>query len=299
MAADTIHLFLNPTAGRGRAGRRQPHILELLKRTGVEVECHASQSRGNLETQVMQQVNEGVKRIVVAGGDGSVHEAVNGIMRSSNNAALGVIPTGTGNDFAKACDISLNWEHASKLLADRIAATETPRKVDVGRFNDRYFANSAGVGFDAKVTRVAQSIRLPIGDLVYLLAIFKTMVGGIATPKLQITSGDYTWEGPLTLAAICNGPWVGGMFHMAPMARNSDGKMDLLIVKPVTRRRILTLLPKLMDGKHLQEAEIMHRPITALRIKAETPMPSHLDGEVQPLQTDFELAVLPDALDLL
>ena len=299
MAADTIHLFLNPTAGRGRAGRRQPRILELLKRTGIDVEYHASQSLGNLEAQVLQYVNDGAKRIVVAGGDGSVHEAVNGIMRSGSNAALGVIPTGTGNDFAKACDIPLNWEHATKLLADRIAAFESPRKIDVGRFNDRYFANSAGIGFDAKVTRVARSIHLPIGDFVYLLAIFKSMIDGIASPQLQIVADGYTWEGPLTLAAICNGPWVGGMFHIAPMARNSDGKMELLVVKPVTRRRILTLLPKLMDGEHMQETEIVHRPITALRIKAEQPIPSHLDGEVQALQSDFELAVLPDALDLL
>ena len=299
MAADTIHLFLNPTAGRGRAGRRQPRILELLEQGGIDVEYHASQSLGNLESQVLQHVNRGAKRIVVAGGDGSVHEAVNGIMSSVNNAALGVIPTGTGNDFAKACDIPLNWEHATKLLADRLTAAETPRKIDVGQFNDRYFANSAGVGFDAKVTRVARSIRLPLGDLVYLLAIFRTLLDSIATPKLRITSSDYSWEGPLTLAAICNGPWVGGMFHIAPMARNSDGNMELLIVKPVTRRRIMSLLPKLMDGEHMQETEIIHRPITALRIKAEQPIPSHLDGEVQPLQTDFELAVLPDALDLL
>jgi diacylglycerol kinase (ATP) len=147
MAADTIHLFLNPTAGRGRAGRRQPRILELLEQSGIDVEYHASQSLGNLESQVFQHVNEGVKRIVVAGGDGSVHEAVNGIMKSANTAALGVIPTGTGHDFAKACDIPLNWEHASKLLADRIAAAETPRKVDVGRFNDRFFCERRGGRF--------------------------------------------------------------------------------------------------------------------------------------------------------
>ncbi len=299
MAADTIHLFLNPTAGRGRAGRRQSRILELLEQSGVAIECHASRSLGDLEDQVLQHTNDGAKRVVVAGGDGSVHEAVNGIMRSNNNASLGVIPTGTGNDFAKACDIPINWEHATQLLADRIAAAETPRKIDVGRFNDRYFANGAGIGFDAKVNHVARSFQLPIGDLVYLLAIFRTMIDRIASPQLQITADDFTWEGPLTLAAICNGQWVGGMFKIAPMAKNADGKMELLIVKPVTRRRIVSLLPKLMGGEHMQEDELVHRSVTTLRIKAESPMPSHLDGEVQALQTDFELSVLPGALDLL
>lgn len=299
MPADTIHLFLNPTAGRGRAGKRQPRILELLEQSGIPVEYHESKSAGDLEKRVLLHTDAGAKRVVIAGGDGSIHEAVNGIMRSNNDAALGVIPTGTGNDFAKACDIPLNWEHATRLLADRIAAAERPRKIDVGRFNDRFFANGAGVGFDAKVTRVAQSIRLPIGDLVYLLAIFRTMLDGIASPQLRITAEDFVWDGPLTLAAISNGPWVGGMFHIAPMADNADNILELLIAKPVTRRRIITLLPKLMSGEHMQEAEIVHQPVTNLTIRADRPIPSHLDGEVQPMQTDFELSLLPGALDLL
>ena len=299
MATDTIHLFLNPTAGRGRAGRRQSRILELLQQRGAVVEFHASQARDDLESQVLQCVDGGATRIVVAGGDGSIHEATNGILRSAGSAVLGVIPTGTGNDFAKAAGIPLNWEHATQLLADRIAANESPRKIDAGRCNDRYFANCAGVGFDAKATRVAQSIRLPIGDLVYLLAIFRTMMDGIATPNLRITADDFSWEGPVTLAAISNGPWVGGMFHIAPMASNNDGILELMIAKPVTRVRIMTLLPKLMNGKHVTEPEIVHRSVTSLKITSDSPIPSHLDGEVQPLQTEFNLSVLPGGLALL
>ena len=299
MAADTIQLFLNPTAGRGRAARRQPRIIELLEQSGAGIEVHTSNARGDLEAQVLRSVDEGATRIVVAGGDGSVHEATNGLLRSDGHAALGVIPTGTGNDFAKACDIPLNWEHATTLLADRIAANAKPRKIDAGRLNQRFFANGAGVGFDARVTRVAQSIRWPVGDLVYLLAILKTMIDGIASPTLRIEADDFAWNGPLTLAAVSNGPWVGGMFHIAPMASNSDGVLELLIAKPVTRRRLLALLPRLMNGKHLDEAEILHRAVTSLRISAESPVPSHLDGEVQPLQSEFELTVLPGALDLL
>ena len=299
MTADTVHLFLNPTAGRGRAGKRRPRIIELLEQSGSPIEYHASQAVGDIENAVLRCVNNGTTHVVVAGGDGSVHEAVNGILRSDNIAALGVVPCGTGNDFAKACAIPLNWEHATRLLADRIAAGETPRIIDAGRFNDRFFANGAGIGFDAKVTRVAQSIRLPIGDLVYLLAIFKTMLGGIASPQLRISAEGYVWEGPLTLAAISNGPWVGGMFHIAPMAVNSDNVLELLIAKPVTRLRLMALLPKLMSGQHMQEPEIVHQSVTSLTIHAEMPIASHLDGEVQPLQTDFELSVLPGALNLL
>jgi diacylglycerol kinase (ATP) len=297
--ADTVLLFLNPTAGRGRAGRRQARIVELLRGAGVAVELHRSSAVGDLEDQVRSHVDNGASRIIVAGGDGSVYEAVNGIMRSANDAALGVIPTGTGNDFAKACGIPLNWEHAARLLADRLAAHQYAKTIDVGMMNDRFFANGAGIGFDAKVTQIARSCRLPIGDFVYLLAIFRAMLDGIATPRLKISSAEISWDGPATLASISNGPWIGGMFHIAPMAKNDDGKFELMIADPVSRRRIMTLLPKLMSGKHMGEAEIRHQSVSKLLVMSSEPLASHLDGEVQPLQQRFELKLLPAALRLL
>ncbi|MGI9224995.1 MAG: diacylglycerol/lipid kinase family protein [Woeseiaceae bacterium] len=299
MSADRIRLFLNPTAGRGRAGRRQARIIELLETSKLPLSLHTSNDVGHLEEQVKSHVDNGAKRIVVAGGDGSVYEAVNGIMHSENDAALGVIPTGTGNDFAKACDIPLNWEHAAQLLASRLADGQYAKTIDIGRMNDRFFANGAGVGFDAEVTRIARSYRLPIGDLVYLFAIFRAMLSGIATPTLQIRSGDFSWDGPATLASISNGPWIGGMFHIAPMAKNDDGSLELMIADPVSRRRIVSLLPKLMSGKHMDEIEIQHRSVTTLSIVSSEPLASHLDGEVQELQTHFEFDVLAGALRLL
>jgi diacylglycerol kinase (ATP) len=299
MTAETIRLFLNPTAGRGRAGRRQARILELLQSRNLPIELHQSEAVGDLEEQVRQHVDQGTEMIVVAGGDGSVHEAVNGILRSDNSAALGLIPTGTGNDFAKACDIPLNWEHAAQLLADRVAAGQHARTIDIGMMNERYFANGAGIGLDAKVTQIARSYRLPIGDLVYLLAVFRAMLDGLATPRLQISDGEFSWDGPATLASVSNGPWIGGMFHIAPMAANTDGKLELLIVEPVTRRRILSLLPKLMSGEHIDESEIHHQRVTKLSVLSSAPIPSHLDGEVQPLQERFDFSILTDALRLL
>jgi len=299
MTAETVHLFLNPTAGRGRAGKREPRIRELLGKPGFPVDVHFSRDIGHLEIQVQQAVNHGARRLVVAGGDGSIHEATNGIMRADGDAALGVIPTGTGNDFAKASGISLDWEHATSLLADRIAAGDSPRGIDVGRINDRFFANGAGIGFDAKVTRIAQSYRLPIGDLVYLLAILRSMIDGIATPHMRIAAGKTIWDGPITLANVANGPWIGGMFHIAPGARNDDGVFNLLIAAPVSRTKILALLPKLIKGTHMQEEAIVHEPVTQLVIECSQPVASHLDGEVQPLQERFDIELLAGALQLL
>jgi len=299
MTSRPVSLFINPTAGRGRSGRRLSRIHEIFVESGVEFEPYASRAVGDLEQQVHEIVCGGAERIVVAGGDGSIHEAVNGIMRTDSNARLGVIPTGTGNDFAKACAIPLDWEHAAQLLVNRLSVNATSRCIDIGRMNDRYFANGAGIGFDAKVTQVARSYRWRVGDLVYLFAIFRCMLDGIATPDMTITSDELQWRGPVTLANISNGPWVGGMFHIAPMADNGDGLLELLIADPVSRLRITSLLPKLIRGRHMDEAEISHASVRRVRIDATAPVPSHLDGEVQALARHFDIDVLPAALDLL
>lgn len=292
-------LYINPAAGRGRTARRVDRIRELFAEAGIAITLSESRGVGDLEKQVCRDVAAGARRIIVAGGDGSIHEAVNGIIRAGGHAALGVVPSGTGNDFAKACSIPLDWQLATHLLARRLAGNETAGRIDVGRMNDRYFANGAGIGFDAKVTQVARSYRLPIGDLVYLLAIFRCLFDGIATPDLEILADDEKWSGPVTLATVSNGPWVGGMFHIAPMANNADGQLELMIAEPISRRRLLALLPKLMRGQHVGEAEIVHASVRKITIRAIAPLPSHLDGELQPLQSSFDIDVLPGALGLL
>jgi len=299
MMIEPVSLFLNPTAGRGRAGRRMFKIKELLEEAQIPTSLCVSRAVGDLEEQVCDQVNSGTRNVLVAGGDGSIHEAVNGIMRASSRAALGIIPSGTGNDFAKSCSIPLDWQLATRLLGNRLATNAAPRQIDVGRMNDRYFANGAGIGFDAKVTHIARSYRWPIGDFVYLVAIFRCMIDGIATPELTISSNDVTFSGSVTLANVSNGPWIGGMFHIAPMADNCDGKLELIIADPVSRMRILSLLPSLIRGRHLGEREITHASIRQLQVEAAEPVPSHLDGEVQTLGTSFDIEVLPAALDLL
>lgn len=294
-----IPLFFNPVAGRGRSGRNILQVTELLNSLGINPVLVSSESVGDLETKVLAAVSTGTRRILVAGGDGSIHEVVNGILRSGETVELGVIPTGTGNDFAKACSIPVHWEDAVPLLAERIRTDTPAHPVDAGRMNDRYFANSAGIGFDAKVNRIAREIRWPIGNLVYFVAVFKAMIDGVITPHVTMKFSGQTVAGPITLASVSNGAWVGGMFHLAPMARNDDGALDLIYVEPVSRLRIMALLPMLMRGSHIDQPEINHSRVTQCQLTATAPVPSHLDGEVQPLQTHFEIELLQGALRLL
>ena len=299
MTDHPVSLFINPTAGRGRAGQRLEWIQRLFEAGGVTLEVIRSRAVGDLEEQVARKIRDGARKIIVVGGDGSVHEAVNGMQRAGDDCALGLIPSGTGNDFAKACGITLDWEQAAKSVLQRITTNAAVRRIDIGRVNDRYFANGIGIGFDAKVTRVARSYRWRIGDFVYLLAILRCLYDGVATPDMEIRGEGFSLSGPVTLATVCNGPWVGGMFHIAPVADNADGKIDLLIAKPVSRMRILGLLPLLIRGKHMQEPEIIHHAVRELTVTSAAPVESHFDGEVQPLQDRFEIEILAAALGLL
>jgi diacylglycerol kinase (ATP) len=299
MTKPAIPLFLNPTAGRGRAGKTGAALSSLLTGNGIEHTVVESTAPGEIEARVRAAVEAGAERVLVAGGDGSVHEAVNGIFLSGRMAELGVVPIGTGNDFAKASTIPLHWEDAAILLADRLRSDMAARNVDVGRMNGRYFANSAGIGFDARVTEIAQKSRLPIGDLVYLVAILKVLRSRVSTPSLDIRFDEVAIDGPVTLVSVSNGAWVGGMFQIAPGAINDDGELDLVIVDPVSRLRILRLLPKLMNGSHLDEPEMHCHRISDCDIVAAAPVPSHLDGEIQPLQTHFKVELQAGALPLL
>ena len=299
MNTGPIPLFLNPVAGRGRAGRTIPQVTRLLDSVGLMHILVKSESVGDLEARVLDAVSAGAKKVLVAGGDGSIHEVVNGILRSGRPVELGIIPIGTGNDFAKACSIPVDWKEATMELAGRLQSNTPARSIDAGRMNDRFFANGVGIGFDAKINRIARDIQWRIGDLVYLVAVFKGIMGGVTTPHLTMKFSGQTVEGPITLANVCNGAWVGGMFHMAPMARNNDGELDLVITGAVSRLRIMTLLPKLMQGTHIDQPEITHSRITRCEITATAPVPSHLDGEVQPLQTNFAIQILKGALRLM
>jgi YegS/Rv2252/BmrU family lipid kinase len=299
MSHEPIPILFNPAAGRGRAAQRTESIVEVLRSCGIRTKLMLSTAVGDLERIASEQAAAGVERIIIAGGDGSVHEAVNGILKVNGKTALGVVPIGTGNDFAKASGTPLDWETAASDLAARVLDGVQARTADAGRINDRFFANGVGIGFDAKINRIARKYQWPIGDFIYLVAVFEGLWDGVITPNVEMTYDGNRHCGPITLANISNGPWVGGMFHIAPMARIDDGHLDLVFAMPVTRPRVLALLPKLIKGTHIGEADICTQQIREFRLVADEPVPCHVDGETQPLQTDFDIEILPKALSLL
>jgi len=237
----------------------EKEILELKKENEVDFELtekgeDSSKSAKNLAKRA---IKEGFERIVVCGGDGLLNEVINGIMAEKipENFAIGVIPTGSGNNFAKALGIPKDIKKAFEIIK-----SEKKILVDVGKVNQKYFINCFSLGFDAKINDLANKIKenysfLP-RSLSYLFAALKEIIFQIPSYKMEIT-GEINFKEKLALVAITNSPSYGGIFKINPQASISDGKFNLSKISPVASKikAIYTLL-LVTQGKHLKMPEV-------------------------------------------
>lgn len=248
----------------------------------------------------------GYKRIVAAGGDGTVNEVINGIlqaeMEAANQAALGVLCIGRGNDFADGVGIPYELEDACKLLVE-----DKRRSIDIGRVvgglhpEGHYFGNCVGVGFDAVATiEVAKLPRLG-GFLSYLIAVMKTIFLYYRGPMIKIVYDDHILTQPSLLVSIMNGRRLGGGFWMAPKAEPDDGYFDLCIAHQVSRSRILTLIPHFLRGTQSTQEEIKTGQATYISITAlEGVLPTQSDGEIISVDgQSLEIELLPGRLEVI
>lgn len=266
-------LLVNPAAGRNRAGRLRNQIRDAL---GLdETQVFTSTGPGHLQELAQEAAKKGYRRILVAGGDGSIYEAVNGIMNSGQPAALGIIPVGTGNDFIKAAGIPMAWRDACQLVT-----RNQSRMVDLGRCNERYFANGVGIGLDAEIGQAAQGMPWFRGPMVYLAAAFRTLAGGISAPEVSIAFDDEELVQRVTLVAISNGSCYGGLFHIAPDASIADGQLDLVIADHVTRARAMVLIPKVIRGEHMDDPAVRYLQTREICIRSDVKLPVQVDGEL-------------------
>ena len=232
-----IALIANPSAGRGQGGRIAGEALKPLR--SADPHCEAVQSRGpgQIASLVASALRTNVNLVAVAGGDGTVNEAVNGYVGiAGEHQALGVIPVGTGNDFAKMLGVGNNWQ----LACERIVAGQL-RRVDLGRCNGRVFANGIGAGFDALVALEANGIGWLRGNAVYGVAVARTLLLRYATPNARIVHDGGVLESRITMLAAANGTTYGGAFRIAPwraaktVAAHSGGATPDSHRLPVTR----------------------------------------------------------------
>jgi len=290
-----IPLIVNPAAGRGSGERLGNDIRAQLAAHGVTAELICSRAPGDVAVRVQAALRDQPECILIAGGDGSVHEAVNGWLHAGGGAPLGIIPVGTGNDFAKMVAPHADWREACARIAHGKC-----RDIDVGRCNDFYFANSIGLGFDAQVALEANHMQWLHSKIVYGVALFKTLLLDHRTPTVHIRGGDIDLKQPITLVAINNGRVEGGSFVLAPNAEIDDGLLDVVIAGGLSRLGILRLVPRVLAGTHLTHRCVTAFRTTKLTIDSDTGLTVHADGEIRYLDaTRLEIEVMPKRLSVM
>ncbi|MEM8600613.1 MAG: diacylglycerol kinase family protein [Bacteroidota bacterium] len=288
--------ILNPAAAHGRAGRLHGRLHELAERLGVAHEVKLTTHPGHATTLAREAAQPG-QRVVAVGGDGTIQEVAAGL--AGTRAVLGVVPIGTGNDFARSLGLPTKLDEAARMLP-----VLQPRATDLGRIawtnddgteHERSFVNAVGIGFDARVAVLAEGYKQFPGQAAYLAGVFKGLRSW-TNPRVHITTAthatvpagadedvpaDPSWfDGPIFLLAIGNGWSVGGGFRLTPEAQPDDGHLDLCLLRGITAGRALQLLPRAMRGKHTTAEEVALDRVASVTLDSESPLPVHADGEI-------------------
>jgi YegS/Rv2252/BmrU family lipid kinase len=284
-----------------------------LRQAGVQFEAVAT--RAPLEAMVIaERAAQSFKVVVGVGGDGTLHEIVNGLLRASGEGetiAVGMVPLGNGDDFAKVIPPEtpvggkpFDWRAA----VDKIAGGQT-QLFDVGRMigdqplpelgeGPQYFMNSMDVGFGALGSHNYRSVpSFLTGFAAYLAAVLKTLVA-YPTLNLRIQLDDQPpFEQSSTMTAVMNGRCFGNGFWVCPDARADDGVLDVLVAQAVSRLTILRLIPKIMRGTHTHEPVLRLFQARRVRIESREPLVVEADGEFPYIQARrLQVDILPKKL---
>ena len=288
-------VILNPVAGRGRVRREWPRMAERLRAAGVQFDILETTAPGS-GIGLAERAAQDYEVVIAAGGDGTVHEVVNGLLRAGGGAALGVLPLGSGDDFVKMLP------HGDAVARIRRAK---PKTLDAGRIRvggaERYFANGMDIGFGAHGAHNIRKVpRLLTGLGAYLGALALTLV---RYPKLELRlqlDGGAPFAQTTAMTAVMNGCAFGGSFRVCPDARADDGELDLFVAEGLGRLEILALVPRIMRGTHVGDPRLRLARARRVLIESEAPLLVEADGEIVFEDARrLEIEILPGALRVL
>lgn len=275
-----ILLIFNPNAANGRAKKMLPTILDGFEKRDIEVSVAETEAQGHAR-QLVQEAEFGqFDGLISAGGDGTLFEVVNGyyLNKSKKRIPVGVLPTGTGNAFARDLDlIASDWEKAIDIIH-----SNKVKKIDVGRFSSEgktyHFLNILGLGFVSDVSDTAKGLKI-FGNSAYILGVFYQLLF-LKTHKLQMEIDGQSIERENVFVELSNTRYTGTTFLMAPEAKIDDGLLDVTLLNKINRRGILKIFPTIFDGTHVHQEHV--EVFKASKIKIETDVPKVLtpDGEV-------------------
>lgn len=298
MLTKTWTFVANPISGRGKALSMVHKLIHPLESSGIRPVIEWTTAPHQAEEITTRAIANGSETIIACGGDGTIHEVVNGIMKSSSNhnpINLGIIPLGRCNDFASTFHIpKKEFEIIGYLLNGKT------RMVDLGSINDRFFTTVATLGFDSEVNRFVASRSSPVfrrGTLAYVYGIFASL---FHYKDVWVSlKGDFgEFQGNIFLAATANTPTYAGRMKIAPTAVVDDGYLDICLVNSVSRLQVLRMLPRVFSGGHVSHPAVSMTRVVSVEIESEDPLLICADGE--PItNTPATIKVIPSALSVL
>jgi diacylglycerol kinase (ATP) len=285
-----VHLkvIYNPAAGRGKARRWVREVEERLRGRGARVDCEPSTGPADLVRIAAESSRAAYDRVVVCGGDGTVNLAVRDFELTRGTLAL--IPTGSGDDFARVCGIPRDIRGACDNVIDGQV-----REVDVALANGLRYLGVAGLGFDSEVAEFANNrVGFLRGSAVYLYAILRVLPR--FTPHaVRIRTERGVRDEQIMFAAVGNSSQYGGGIRITPEARLDDGLLDVCIVHRTTRGQLLKTLPKAYTGAHVKSPFVEMGRGPEFHFASERPLAVYADGE--PLtQTPVSFAIARERL---
>jgi diacylglycerol kinase (ATP) len=299
MVNDKFLAIVNPAAGGGRSPKLAGAELARLKEKGLRVDAIASMAPGHAAQLAHEAYEQGYRRFLAVGGDGTAHEVINGIFSRegrTDRIELGFLPMGTGNSFLR--DFTDKGAEASigALLAGR------KRPVDLIRMRHAagviYSFNLLSVGFTADVAALTNRVFKPFGHLGYLLGVFVRVVQLKRRPFKLRCDQDANWDDrPCLFLTFNNSKYTGGTMLIAPSADASDGFIEFVRWGPIGRLGLLNMLPRLYDGTHTQHPLAETRRVRHVEFSLDAPMDVMVDGEVITVNAK-ELDILPGAMDV-
>jgi diacylglycerol kinase (ATP) len=267
-----LAIIANPWAGRGRARSIIDEFRSGPSLSDWDVSIDETRAPGD-GVRLAERLAREADVLGIIGGDGTIHEAVNGLM--PDPIPIVILPAGTGNDYASLIRCPTGVQEMSEVLGVGYGAT-----LDVLDFGDRFCLNSAGLGFEGLVNRRSHNIRRIPGPLLYLTAVFQTLAR-LECPRFKITTPEtQEIEGEKLLVSIGNGNRTGGAFYLTPDAVPDDGLIDVCVVNAMSWPRVVRLLPMSFSGKHVTRPEVRMMRVKSLAIETSPDFPMHIDGEL-------------------
>ncbi|TCS95868.1 YegS/Rv2252/BmrU family lipid kinase [Hazenella coriacea] len=268
-------LIYNPFAGKELVEKQLSKILDCLEHAGYETSCCATQGMGHATKEAAEAAKRGFEVVIAAGGDGTIHEVINGLAPFSQPPKLGILPAGTTNDFARALRLPSSLRRACEVIA-----TGQTKRIDLGQRDDRYFINVAAAGRITEVTYEApHHLKALMGPLAYYAKAAEKL-GRLNQPfSVQLKTPRTTWTEEIMLLIIANSASVGGFVNFAPDADLSDGKLDVIIVPKTTIPELLQLVALAYKGEHLSHSRLIYFQTEELEIATTEPLKLNLDGE--------------------